>query len=98
MQPLEIILINTNTHTFVSIPQAVGTVATVENVKYCVEPMEIVSIPQAVGTVATALNLALNNRGIYGVVSIPQAVGTVATKGIVFKPIGLITRFQYRKR
>ena len=39
----------------VSIPQAVGTVATCTILIYIVFPHDIVSIPQAVGTVATTI-------------------------------------------
>ena len=61
----------------VSIPQAVGTVAT--RPKFAPPPLIHggVSIPQAVGTVATkndAYRLVWDHE-----VSIPQAVGTVAT-------------------
>ena len=60
----------------VSIPQAVGTVATMDNdTDGCM--VMVVSIPQAVGTVAT-LNKAQMNSALF-LVSIPQAVGTVAT-------------------
>ena len=59
----------------VSIPQAVGTVATTVPPAYTnVIP---VSIPQAVGTVATK-PIGLITREVRPV-SIPQAVGTVAT-------------------
>ena len=62
----------------VSIPQAVGTVATfVDGVSE--DESLYVSIPQAVGTVATHQNWYGNNHII--IVSIPQAVGTVATAG-----------------
>ena len=64
---------------YVSIPQAVSTVATTEdNIEtvYCI--IRLVSIPQAVSTVAT-LNKELGRR-LFTSVSIPQAVSTVATE------------------
>ena len=62
----------------VSIPQAVGTVAT--TTKEWATILDIpVSIPQAVGTVATCKLLWVCAH--LDTVSIPQAVGTVATAG-----------------
>ena len=64
----------------VSIPQAVGTVATIQNfIRWCFSSITPVSIPQAVGTVATTIAEATGGDAI--AVSIPQAVGTVATAG-----------------
>ena len=60
----------------VSIPQAVGTVATMEDLG-ALQQFESVSIPQAVGTVATVVESKKAQE--YDAVSIPQAVGTVAT-------------------
>ena len=60
----------------VSIPQAVGTVATGRTVGIFTDWGEV-SIPQAVGTVATISERALILTAHF--VSIPQAVGTVAT-------------------
>ena len=62
----------------VSIPQAVGTVATFRIFWFLVGWF-IVSIPQAVGTVATCGILYRTTHEVR--VSIPQAVGTVATAG-----------------
>ena len=61
----------------VSIPQAVGTVAT-NGILCGIKSVVMVSIPQAVGTVATR---RFKNESIKRnePVSIPQAVGTVAT-------------------
>ena len=60
----------------VSIPQAVGTVAThMKRLQLLV--LSHVSIPQAVGTVAT--KSARGSNYVIPMVSIPQAVGTVAT-------------------
>ena len=79
----------------VSIPQAVGTVATLYSIRLMKINL-IVSIPQAVGTVAT------NNGTIpiseLVVVSIPQAVGTVATVENDKALKNFIDKFQYRKR
>ena len=62
----------------VSIPQAVGTVATGKSAKFKgFNSLEAVSIPQAVGTVATRIGNLHENGNLK--VSIPQAVGTVAT-------------------
>ena len=67
---------NWNVH--VSIPQAVGTVATNLNFQKIISgKSSLVSIPQAVGTVATG-EYVFFNKGL-SAVSIPQAVGTVAT-------------------
>ena len=79
----------------VSIPQAVGTVATVVgNVNgECISIH--VSIPQAVGTVATAEFYLMSSS--YARVSIPQAVGTVATDDIGGST-ACFEMFQYRKR
>ena len=60
----------------VSIPQAVGTVATI-SIDVHGEGRIPVSIPQAVGTVAT-ISIDVHGEGRIPV-SIPQAVGTVAT-------------------
>ena len=62
----------------VSIPQAVGTVATLQNQCPLVINLHVVSIPQAVGTVATLAPIPLLCC-LTLFVSIPQAVGTVAT-------------------
>ena len=62
----------------VSIPQAVGTVATKK--KFVAFIVGLVSIPQAVGTVATFPYFIF--RHFFMGVSIPQAVGTVATDNI----------------
>ena len=62
----------------VSIPQAVGTVATSYFSSLFKTTKDAVSIPQAVGTVATLLSI--DQIKTLGEVSIPQAVGTVATK------------------
>ena len=63
----------------VSIPQAVGTVATIPRVLVLSWLDCRVSIPQAVGTVATMLEPVIKVKEDY-IVSIPQAVGTVATQ------------------
>ena len=77
----------------VSIPQAVGTVATGGKEKQYEK--SIVSIPQAVGTVATG---SKKSKGFLRLrVSIPQAVGTVATKDELVLGMGF-QAFQYRKR
>ena len=60
----------------VSIPQAVSTVATL-NQMMLYGLQRTVSIPQAVSTVATVLELPYTSE--IKVVSIPQAVSTVAT-------------------
>ena len=65
----------------VSIPQAVGTVATVVTLADVIKH-SIVSIPQAVGTVATFVDGVSEDESLY--VSIPQAVGTVATFYLFF--------------
>ena len=79
----------------VSIPQAVGTVATAKNITKKTRDLKV-SIPQAVGTVATNQIDLVQARDLFHV-SIPQAVGTVATdyKG-TFENIRI--EFQYRKR
>ena len=48
----------------VSIPQAVSTVATLIQLRYCVRIQ--VSIPQAVSTVATAENVTSLEEGVVG--------------------------------
>ena len=78
----------------VSIPQAVGTVATAEFFLMS-GSYAGVSIPQAVGTVAT-LDVLKDVQRIYEV-SIPQAVGTVAT-GLLMPFVATMYMFQYRKR
>ena len=61
----------------VSIPQAVGTVATrLKSLQHA--QVTVVSIPQAVGTVATTVYADIDLED--NIVSIPQAVGTVATR------------------
>ena len=62
----------------VSIPQAVGTVATGFYFRAYAQGGQLVSIPQAVGTVATSADTFNGTLG--DSVSIPQAVGTVATR------------------
>ena len=62
---------------YVSIPQAVSTVATAAGMEL-VAPTVAVSIPQAVSTVAT-LPLKRKQQWLQNV-SIPQAVSTVATR------------------
>ena len=65
----------------VSIPQAVGTVATI--ILYLLDEFRnSVSIPQAVSTVATHISYSREGSRI---VSIPQAVSTVATTTICYK-------------
>ena len=77
----------------VSIPQAVGTVATI--ILYLLDEFRnSVSIPQAVSTVATHISYSREGSRI---VSIPQAVSTVATL-IDTKDVNEINVFQYRKR
>ena len=78
----------------VSIPQAVGAVATVK-LAYGVQSSYAVSIPQAVGAVATIVHIRLCL--VHILVSIPQAVGAVATPKIKAANNG-IGLFQYRKR
>ena len=63
----------------VSIPQAVSTVATDEQIAHICERRFYVSIPQAVSTVATVLTY-LTVSLLRSNVSIPQAVSTVATR------------------
>ena len=77
----------------VSIPQAVGTVATYEVAEVNGE-LKAVSIPQAVGTVATWSVF----RSESFKVSIPQAVGTVATRTPLTPATTADFMFQYRKR
>ncbi len=64
----------------VSIPQAVGAVATF-NISPAEEHGNLVSIPQAVGAVATCYIMRLHFSFYMNIVSIPQAVGAVATAG-----------------
>ena len=81
----------------VSIPQAVGTVAT-NGILCGIKSVVMVSIPQAVGTVATR---RFKNESIKRnePVSIPQAVGTVATQSILdYMREKITVEFQYRKR
>ena len=82
----------------VSIPQAVGAVATaVVAFGATFGVAQLVSIPQAVGAVATYLEKAKwRTRFIY-FVSIPQAVGAVATRKRRETCLWR-TMFQYRKR
>ena len=62
----------------VSIPQAVGAVATDQLFFSVGNQLRKVSIPQAVGAVATFIVIDSFNKGDN--VSIPQAVGAVATQ------------------
>ena len=68
----------------VSIPQAVGTVATPAEMGEGELISFRVSIPQAVGTVATIKVVLIHLARSCGV-SIPQAVGTVATSCLLHR-------------
>ena len=97
MQSLNITTASDLKRSLVSIPQAVGTIA-MKNIMKFVETVSNNSFNTASGRYYCNVFIEVLSVSEFKKVSIPQAVGTIAMIANVIVPIKKSSQFQYRKR